>query len=71
MEIDSSIAKFNAKTVMFQSGCEFLVTKREKIEDEHHIYLREIQTGLVKHPYLWLDDKLFLPKHKDIHRLLN
>jgi len=56
MQINSTNAKKTQKTVMFPSGCEFLVTKREQVEEETHIYLREIQTGLAKHSFLWLDD---------------
>ena len=50
--------QLNAKVVLFESGCEFLVCRRE-IDPENatitHIYLREIGIGWMKNGLLWLD----------------
>ena len=42
-------------TVLFRAGTEFLVCKREQINNITHIYMREVQLGFGKNILFWLD----------------
>jgi len=44
--------------VLFSSGSQFLVCKREVIDGMTHVYLREIELGLSKNVVLLCDDKV-------------
>lgn len=43
--------------MIFASGCEFLVCRKEITEDEIHIYIREVEFGIGNAVVLWVDDK--------------
>ena len=46
-------------TILFRSGTEFLVCKREQVGDVLNVYIREINLGFGKNVVLWCDDSLF------------
>lgn len=51
--------KQNAVVLLFESGSEFLVCRRETDANNPnitHVYLREISLGWMKNSVLWLDD---------------
>ena len=52
--------------LLFGIGCEFLVCRKEfnKFENNWHIWLREVRTGLGQNVILWIDDEIF-PKQND------
>ena len=40
-----------------------MVCKSKIIDDHHHVWLREIQTGFGANVVLWIDDNLFPDDH--------
>lgn len=53
---DSPTEAIDFRTVLFRSGTEFLVCKREQRGSVLHVYLREVNLGLGKNVVLWCDD---------------
>lgn len=47
------------KTILFPSGSQFLVCKREIVENQLHIYLRQVNLGLGHSIMFWADEKVF------------
>ena len=46
------------KVLLFRSGTEFLVCKREQVGETVHVHLREVNLGLGKNVVLWCDDSI-------------
>ena len=44
-------------TVIFGSGCEFLICKREEEGNIVNVYLREVEFGVGRNVVLWVDEK--------------
>ena len=56
--------------MLFKSGSEFMICKREVGTDKDktlHIYLREIMTGLAKNTVVWCDHKIHASNHFKHH----
>lgn len=70
LDIDSILDKMHANTVLFSSGTEFLVCKREQVGVTLHIYIREICLGFSKNVVFWCDDKLSSVEYLKFHRWL-
>lgn len=47
-----------SEVVLFGLNTEFLVCKKELLDDKWHIYLREIKTGIAQNVILWVDDEI-------------
>ena len=71
MGVKSKTEKEEAKTVLFPSGCEFLVCKVEKLDNGKimHVYVREICLGL-SNPVVWLDESKNSSSYSRIHRYI-
>ena len=59
-----------SNVILFPSGTEFLVCKREQVGMSLHIYIREICLGFSKNVLLWCDDKLGSTEYIKFHRWL-
>ena len=66
----SGVESATGHTILFPSGCEFLVCKREedKAAGLTHIYLREVSLGLSKRSAFLLDDEVYGPRHNIFHK---
>ena len=68
--VKSEIEKQEKKTVLFASGCEFMVCDRSTdASGVTHIYVREIILGL-SNPIIWLDDNKNSIVFKRIHECI-
>ena len=67
----SNTEKKEKMTVLFGSGCEFMVCDRSKdqMTGVVHIYVREICLGL-SNPVIWLDDQKNAASYQNSHRYI-
>lgn len=70
LDYNSILYRMLGNVILFASGSEFLVCKREIIGEALHIYLREICLGFSKSVVLWCDDKLASNEYFKYHRWL-
>ena len=65
----SNIESQEKTTVLFGSGCEFMVCDRlrDQMTGVLHVYVREICLGL-SNPIIWLDEKKNTASYQNIHR---
>lgn len=66
----SGVESATGHTILFPSGCEFLICKREEDNDQEvtHIYLREVSIGLSKQSALIVDEEVYWPKYNTFHK---
>ena len=67
----SAIMKATINTIIFPSGSEFLVCKREQVLDVTHIYIREVTLGLSRNAVMWIDESALMDKMNNVYKFMS